>query len=91
MILRTAKNESVEQQWRNVLTLGYECFLDTDYDDDGNQILPKYCNLIKDYIEAKSKQELAEPSGLERESALDINDQQDDHQEFDRYDLHENH
>ena len=86
-----SKDESIEQQWRNVLKLGYECFLDTDFDDDGNQILPKYGDLIKDYIEAKSKQELAEPSGLERESALDINDQQDDHQAFDEYDPQDDH
>jgi len=75
-----SKDESVEQQWRNVLKLGYDCFLDTDFDDDGNQILPQYGDLIKDYIKAKAKREFAEPSGLEHESAFDINAHQDDHQ-----------
>jgi hypothetical protein len=50
-----SKDESVEQQWRNVLKLGYECFLDTDFDGDGNPILPKYGDLINDYIKAKLK------------------------------------
>jgi hypothetical protein len=34
-----------------------------------NPILPKYGDLISDYIKAKSKQEFPEPSGLKWESA----------------------
>jgi len=86
-----SKDESVEQQWRNVLKLGYDCFLDTDFDDDGNQILPKYGDLIKDYIKAKAKREFAEPSGLEHKSAFDINAHQDDHQAFDEHDQQDDH
>jgi hypothetical protein len=50
-----SKDVSVAQQWRNVLKLGYKCFLDTDFDGNGNPILPKYGDLINNYIKAKSK------------------------------------
>jgi hypothetical protein len=85
------KDKSVEQQWSNVLKLGYECFLDTDFDGNGNRILPKYGDLINDYIKAKSKREFTEPSGLERESAFDEYGHQDDHQVFNGYGNHDDH
>ncbi len=71
------KDESVEQQWRTVLQLGYECFIDTDFDENGNQILPKYGDLIKNYIELKSKRALTEPIGIERGPAFDLDNHQD--------------
>jgi len=86
-----SKDASVEQQWRNVLKLGYECFLDTDSDGDGNPILPKYGDLINDYIKAKSKREFTEPSGLQREPAFDDYGHQDDHQVFEGYGTPDDH
>ena len=86
-----SKDASVEQQWRNVLKLGYECFLDTYFDGDGNPILPTYGDLIKDYITAKSKREFTEPSGLHREPAFDDYGHHDDHQVFDGYGTHDDH
>ena len=86
-----SKDASVEQQWRNVLKLGYECFLDTDFDGDGNPILPTYGDLIKDYITAKSKREFTEPSGLHREPAFDDYGHHDHHQVFDGYGTHDDH
>ena len=55
-----SKGDSVEKQWQDVLKLGYDCFLDTDFDENGNQILPKYGNLIMEYIQIKTRLDLTD-------------------------------
>jgi hypothetical protein len=52
-----------------VLQLGYECFLDVDFDDNSNSKVPTMLDLIKAYSEEKSKrQDKIEPiTAIERE------------------------
>ncbi len=47
--------KSLEKQWAQILRLNQECFLDVDYDKDGNAILPLLSELIKNFSKAKAK------------------------------------
>ncbi len=48
---------TLDKQWRTVLRLGYECFLDIDFDDNGNPKVLTMLDLIKAYPEEKSKRQ----------------------------------
>ncbi len=65
-------NELIEQQWRTVLWLCYESFLDTNF-DDGNPMVPKQNDLIKAYANKKSRQEVIEPIEIGREKEYSYN------------------
>ena len=53
--------ESLEKQWMQIFCLNRECFLDVDYDDDGNAILPLLSELIKNFSKAKTKPQEFQP------------------------------
>jgi hypothetical protein len=60
---------TLDKQWRTVLQLGYECFLNVDFDDNGNPKVPTMLDLIKAYSKEKSKrQDKIEPiTAIDRE------------------------
>jgi hypothetical protein len=60
---------TLNKQWRTVLRLGYECFLDVDFDDNCNPKVATMLDLIKAYSKEKSKrQDKIEPiTAIDRE------------------------
>jgi hypothetical protein len=54
-------DQPLAEQWADIFRLGRECFLDIDYDDDGNPILPPLMDIIKSYARTKSDQQVLLP------------------------------
>ena len=50
-------DQPLADQWADVFRLGRECFLDVDYDDNDNPILPPLTDIIKSYARAKADQQ----------------------------------
>jgi hypothetical protein len=47
--------ESLDKQWAQIFRLERECFLDVDYDKNGNAIQPLLSELIKNFSKANAK------------------------------------
>ncbi len=56
------RDQPLTAQWENILCLGCECFLDLDYDDDNNPILPPLTDIINSYARARTNQKASQPS-----------------------------
>jgi hypothetical protein len=51
-----AIGEPLNKQWADIFWLGSECFLDVDYDNNDQPILPSLSDTIKSYSKAKADQ-----------------------------------
>ncbi len=49
-------DKPLDQQWATIFRLGHECFVDIDYDENNNPILPPMSDIIKSYEEEKANQ-----------------------------------
>jgi hypothetical protein len=48
-------NKPIHEQWKDILKLGRECFADTDYDDNGEPILPKLLDIINTFCDEREQ------------------------------------
>ena len=69
-------DQPLDKQWADILTLGCECFLDIDYDENDRPILPSLSDLIKQYSKAKAIQKENEPTINVDFEPVDISDYQ---------------
>ena len=49
-------NQPLDKQWADIFWLGCECFLDVDYDENDQTILPLLLDIIKLYSKARADQ-----------------------------------
>ena len=54
-------DQPLAEQWANIFRLGRECFLDIDYDENDNPILPPLTDIIKSYARTKADQQVIQP------------------------------
>ena len=54
-------DQPLAEQWAKKFRLGRECFLDVDYDEDDNPILPPLTDIIKSYARTKADQQAIQP------------------------------
>ena len=55
-------DQPLAEQWADIFRLGRECFLDIDYDDNDNPILPPLTDIIKSYARTKTDQQVFLPT-----------------------------
>jgi hypothetical protein len=54
------RDQPLAAQWENIFCLGRKCFLEVDYDDDNNPILPPPTDIIKLYAHARTNQQASQ-------------------------------
>ncbi len=60
-------DEVLDKQWTRIFNLGRECFLDVDFDNHGNPIVPTMSDIIRAYLDKKNRRQIFEPpTGIER-------------------------
>ncbi len=55
------RDQPLAAQLENIFCLGHECFLDMDYDDKDNPILPPLTVIFKSYARARTDQQASQP------------------------------
>jgi hypothetical protein len=55
-------DQPLDKQWADIFKLGWECFLDIDYDENDRPLLPSLSDLIKEYNAAKELQKASAPT-----------------------------
>ena len=60
-------DQPLAEQWANIFRLGRECFLDVDYDENDNPILPPLLDIVKSYAQTTADQQVIQPPRLQAE------------------------
>ncbi len=74
-------NKELEKQWTMIVRLGHKCFLDVDFDNNGNPIVSTMSELIKAYSKEKQKRLIGEDITAIGREECSTNNQIYDHNE----------